>query len=223
MPMDPNLKLQPNPDGCEGNWSNSFAKLLQFLANATCLDIAYAVNRLAAYTVNLSLQHATALKRILRYLKGTNDYGITYQKSPQRTLNYFYRFADTAYANTDDLKSTSGYVFISVGGVITWRSKKQTTIALSSTKAEYVALSKAGHKACWLRSLYKELGQEQLEPTLIKGDKDGSIAMAQNPQFHKQSKHMDTHWHWVWDQVDQKNLEIESCWDSSGCPNKGFT
>jgi hypothetical protein len=64
------------------------------------------------------------------------------------------------YANTDDCKSTSGYVFVSGGGAITWQSKKQTTVALSSTKAEYVALSKAGREACWLRSLYEELGQK---------------------------------------------------------------
>ena len=218
MPMDPNVKLEPNPDGNEGNRSNSFAKLLgelQFLANATRPDIAYAVNRLAAYTANPSLQHATALKRILRYLKGTKDYGITYNKplNHQQVPNSFYGFTDAAYANTDDLKSTSGYVFLSAGGAITWRSKKQTMIALSSTEAEYVALSEAGREACWLRSLYEELGQKQIEPTLIKGDNDGSIAMARNPQFHKRSKHIDTRWHWVRDQVEQKNLEIESCRD----------
>ena len=74
MPMDPNDKIKPNPDGNEGSRSNSYAKLLgelQFLANATRPDIAYTVNRLAAYTANPSLQHVGAVKRILRYLKGT--------------------------------------------------------------------------------------------------------------------------------------------------------
>ena len=126
MPMDPNIKLQLNPDGNEGNRSNSFAKLLgelRFLANTTRPDIAYAINRLAAYTANPSLQHSTALKRILRYLKGTKDYGITYQKNltDQPNPNSFYGFTDAAYANTDDLKSMSGYVFISAGGAIMWR------------------------------------------------------------------------------------------------------
>ena len=126
MPMDPNVKLKPNLDGNEGNQSNSFAKLLgelQFLANATCPDIAYTINRLEAYTANPSLQDATALKRILRYLKGTKDYGITYHKSlnHQQVPNSFYGFADAAYPNTDNLKSTSGYVFLSAGGAIMWR------------------------------------------------------------------------------------------------------
>ena len=83
-PLDPNIKLEPNPDGNEGNRSNSFARLLgelQFLANSTRPDTAFAMNRLAAYTANLSLQHVTALKRILRYLAGTKNLGITYSKT----------------------------------------------------------------------------------------------------------------------------------------------
>ena len=93
----------------------------------------------------------------------------------QENSNLFYGYADAAYANTDDYKSTSGYVFIVGGGAITWRS----------TEAEYVALSEAGREVCWLRNLYEELGYMQESPNLIKGDNDGSIAMARNPQFHK--------------------------------------
>jgi hypothetical protein len=144
MPMDPNQKLVPNPDGSEGNRSNSFAHLLgelQFLVNAMRPDTAFAVNRLAAYTANPSLQHIGALKRILHYLTGTKSLGISYSKFPRdyADTNLFHGFADAAYANTDDYKSTSGYVFKAAGGAITWQSKKQTTIVLSSTEAEYVA------------------------------------------------------------------------------------
>ena len=67
-------------------------------------------------------------------------------------------FVDAAYANCNNHKSTSGYIFLVAGGTITWRSKKQTVIALSSTEAEYVALSEAGHKAYWLRNLSEKLG-----------------------------------------------------------------
>ena len=149
MPMDPNIKVESNPEYKEGNRSNYYAKLLgelQFLANATRPDIAYAINKLAAYTANPSPQHAGALKQILKYLKGTKKYGIQYsnlaypQNDLQQDSNLFYGYADAAYANTDDYKSTSGYVFVVGGGAITWRSKKQTTIALSSTEAEYTVL-----------------------------------------------------------------------------------
>jgi hypothetical protein len=136
MPMDPNVSLEPNPDGSQGNQSNSYMRLLgelQFLANATRPDIAYAVNRLATYTANFSMQHSTALKRLLRYLVGTKAYGITYQKYPTTNdveENLFYGFSDAAYTNMDDHKSMSGYVFSMGGGAITWGSRKQTTVAL---------------------------------------------------------------------------------------------
>jgi hypothetical protein len=114
--------LQSNPEGAVGDRSNSFAMLigkLQYLATATRPDIAFAVNRLAAYTANPSLTH----------YRNTLD------------SNIFYGYSDAAYANADDLKSTSGYVFLAGGAAITWGSRKQTTIALSSTEAEYIALS----------------------------------------------------------------------------------
>jgi len=93
------------------------------------------VNRLASYTANPSLQHMGILKRLLQYLSGMRSYGITYRIS-NIPVNSFIGFADVAYANTDDRKSTSGYVFLAAGGAITWRSKKQETIALSSTEAD---------------------------------------------------------------------------------------
>jgi hypothetical protein len=152
--LNSNIKLEPNPDGNEGNQSNSFTRLLgelQFLANSTRPDITFTMNRLALYTTNPSLQHVTALKWILRYLAGTKDLGITYSKATTNTNdNSFFGFADATFANHDDHKSTSGYVFLAAGGAITWKSKKQTTIALSLTKAEYVALSEATREACWL-------------------------------------------------------------------------
>ena len=107
------------------------------------------MNQLAAYTVNPSLQHVTALKRILQYLAGTKTLGITYSKTANSPDdNIFHGFADAAFANHNNHKLTSGYVFLAAGGAITWKFKKQTTIALSSTQAEYVALSKAAHEAC---------------------------------------------------------------------------
>ena len=120
-----------------------------------------------------------ALPRLLRllYLSGTRSFSITYS-----VLNIpaasFIRFADTAYANTDNHKFTSGYIFIMASGVITWRSKKQETIALPSMEAKYIALSKAACEAYWLRNLHNELGFLEKTPTIIKRDNDESIAMA---------------------------------------------
>jgi hypothetical protein len=158
MPLDPNVKLVPNPEDNEPNRSNAYAKLLgelQYIANSTRPDILYAVNCLGPYTANPSLQHYGALKRILRYLVGTKDLGITYQKSQENnnTDTLFHGYTDATYVNNNDLKSTMGYIFLSSGGVITWKSKKQTVIALSMMESEYVALSEAGREAVWLRNL----------------------------------------------------------------------
>ena len=102
---------------------------------------------------------------------------------------------------------------MSNGGAITWGSRKQTVIALSSTEAEYVALSEASREAMWLRHLYGELGFIQKEPILILGDNDGSIAMAKNPQFHKRTKHVDIRWHFVRDLVQDGLINIVDCRD----------
>jgi len=217
MPLDPHYVIGPNPEGSAGTRSNPYAVLLgelQYLANATRPDIAFAVNRMASYTANPSPQHMGTLKRILRYLAGTRDLGITYSgTSHSDDNNLFYGYADAAYGNADDCKSTSGYVFIAGNGAITWKSKKQTTIALSSTEAEYIALSEAAREAMWLKQLYNELGFTQRSPILIKGDNDGSIAMTKNPQFHKRSKHIEIRWHWIRDLVQNNDIIVESCRD----------
>ena len=114
MPLDPNTPLKPNPEGNEGSYSNSFTRLLgelQFIANATRPDIAYAVNRLAAYTANPSLQHVGVLKCILQYLSGTRTHGIVYKALPQEP-NFFYRYADASYRNADNRRLISRYVFL---------------------------------------------------------------------------------------------------------------
>ena len=206
---------------------------LQYLANATRPDISYAVNRLASYTANPSLEHYGSLKRILRYLAGTKDYGITYRKSDGLNSdtnlfhgltrnngpanngdnNLFHGFTDAAFANADDYKSTTGYVFLASEGAITWKSKKQTIIAMSSTESEYVALSEAGREAFWLRNLYDELGFPQMGPTVIKSDNEGSVILSHNPQFHARTKHIEIRHHWVRDLVNDKILDIQSCRD----------
>ena len=159
-PLDPNVRIEPNPDQSEGEDCNSYARLLgelQYLASATRPDIAFAVHRLASFTRNPSLQYQGMLKRIVRYLAGTQDYGITYRKSyiPKSPI---LGYANAAFGNTDERKSTTGIVFTSGGGAISWRSKKQTLVALSTTEAEYIALAHAGADARWLRNIYLELG-----------------------------------------------------------------
>ena len=130
VPMDLNIKLTPNLDNNKLNHSNSYAKLsgcLQFISNSTQLDISYAVNKLATYTTNPGLQHHSAIKRILRYLAGMETLGITYHNTPDETdNNLFHGYADAIFANTDNHKSTTGYIFLGSGGAVTFCSIPQT-------------------------------------------------------------------------------------------------
>jgi hypothetical protein len=146
------------------------------------------------------MQHVSALKRVLHYLSGTRSYSITYNDVLGHP-NYFLGYADASFGNTEDLKSITGYVFMMAGGAITWFSKKQSITAMSTTEAEYIALSEAAREARWLRNLFSELGFAQILLTMIRGDNEGSIAMSKNPQFHKRSKHIDLQYHSIRDSV----------------------
>jgi hypothetical protein len=145
MPLEHNAKFQPNLDRNAGNCSNLYARLigkLQFIVNAMRPDIAYMVSKLSSYTANPSMQHMTMLKRVLQYLSGTRSYGITYHNVLGHP-NQFFGCANASFADPDDLKSTTGYVFKMSSGAIAWYSKKQSVMALLTMEAEYIALSEA--------------------------------------------------------------------------------
>lgn len=92
----------------------------------------------------------------------------------------------------DDHKSTTGYAFSIGSGVVSWRSKKQSTVSLSSTKAEYKALCNATCEGVWLRQILEDMGQKQEGPTPIKCDNQSTIKLENNPVYHARSKHIET-------------------------------
>ena len=112
-----------------------------YLAVSTRPDIAFSVNNLARFNLNPQKEHWTALKRILRYLKGTTNIGILYKHDGSDKC-VGYNDADWA-GDPSDRKSTSGYIFMFSDGLISWSSKKQKCVALSTAETEYVALSGA--------------------------------------------------------------------------------
>ena len=166
-----------------------------YLAVNTRLDIAFAVNNLAWFNSKPQKEHWTALKRILRYLKGTTKIGILYkQDGSDKCVGY----SDADWAgDTSDRKSNSGYIFMFSGRAISWSSKKQKCIALSTAEAEYIALSGAAQECLWLRQLEIELGCPPESPTVIFEDNQSTIVMAKNPQYHRRAKHIDIHHHFV--------------------------
>ena len=108
----------------------------------------------------------------------------------------------------DDRKSTSGYVFSIGSGAVAWASKKQPIVTLSSAKAEYVAATAAACQTVWMRNVLEELLHEQNEATQIFCDNMSAIALSKNHVFHKQSKHIDTRYHYIREMVNEKVISV---------------
>ncbi|CAI5721247.1 unnamed protein product [Peronospora destructor] len=109
-------------------------------------------------------------------------------------------------------RSTSGYAFMMNDGCISWRSKKQRTVALSSTEAEYMALTEAVQEAVWLKAFLCELGEMKSgEAVKVFEDNQGAIALAKNPEFHKRTKHIGIRYHFVREKVDDGEVVLQYC------------
>ena len=211
-PVDVNSKLQPatkQDETFNHTEYQSAVGSLMYLAVSTRPDIAYAVNNLARFNSNPQKVHWTAMKRVLRYLKGTINHGILYrQDGSDKCIGY----SDADWAgDLSDRKSTSGYIFMLSGGAISWSSRKQKCVALSTAEAEYIALSGATQECIWLRQLEAELGSSSEGPTLIFEDNQSTIAMAKNPQFHGRAKHIDIRHHFVREKVALGTIKLEYC------------
>eukprot|EP00253_Pinus_taeda_P003314 PITA_03314 len=118
--------------------------------------------------------------------------------------------------NLDDIRSITCYAFSIGFEVISWCSKKQHTVALSSAKAEYQAMCAAACEVVWLCKLLQDAGEEQIEATVINCDNQHSIKLAYNPVFHKNTKHIDTQFHFVREKVQSKEICVEYC---NSCDN----
>lgn len=182
---------------------------LMYLSVSTRPDISYAVSSLARFSSKPTQRHWVALKRLLRYLKGTTKHGILYKREgPSACIG----FSDADWAgDTNDRKSTSGYMFMINGGAISWKSQKQRCVALSTAEAEYVAMASAAQESVWLRQLIAELTNASKPSTLIYEDNQSAIAMTKNPQFHGRAKHIDIKHHFIREQVAQGVITLEYC------------
>ena len=180
---------------------------LLFLANRTRPDMEYAVNFLARFSHNPSIQHWNAVKRVFRYLAGTVDLGIRFQTRAEEPFLFGYSDADFA-GDIDERKSTSGYLFIFGGGPISWKSQRQRTVTLSTTEAEYAALTEAVRESNSIRQLLTELGIAVSQPIPILEDNLSTISLANNHANHKRSKHVDIRNHYCREQATTGNIAI---------------
>ena len=121
-------------------------------------------------------------------------------------------FSDADWAgDVDSRRSTSGYVFKIGDSTISWCSKRQVTVAKSSTEAEYVALSIASQEAIWLRQLMNDIAHKITSPTIIYEDNNGAIELSKNAKYHNRTKHIDISFHFVRERVDLKEILVTYC------------
>ncbi|PKU73341.1 Retrovirus-related Pol polyprotein from transposon TNT 1-94 [Dendrobium catenatum] len=178
---------------------------LQYLS-ITRPDIAFATNQVCQHMQAPTEQDFKALKRILRYLKGTLSFGLPITHGSLDLRSYL--DADWA-SDPTDRKSVSGFCTFLGPNLISWTVKKQVTVAKSSTEAEYRSLSAAASEVIWLRRLASELSIPQITPTTIHCDNTSAMAIAKNPVFHARTKHIEIDYHFIRQQLESGQITLE--------------
>ena len=201
VPMSRDMKLTRTEDMTETQeefvskfpYQEVLGSLL-YLAVHTRPDIAYAVNACARFSSRPTYTACRVLIRVLEYISNTYDVGITYRGHAMDLHGY----SDSDWAgDLDTRRSTTGYLAFMAGGPIAWQSRLQTTVAVSSMEAEYMAAFAMVQEICWLRGVMFELGFELNEPTKVYMDSRSAIDLANNPVHHKRSKHISIKYHWL--------------------------
>ena len=184
---------------------------LTYAATTTRPDIAAAVGILSQFMSTPSLDHWMGVKRILRYIKGSLHYGLRFY-ADDNSKDGLIGYTDADWAgDLDTRRSTSGYAFFLGNSVISWLSKRQITVAKSSTEAEYVALSCATQEAIWLRRLLDDIHFGDESPTVIYEDNQGAIELSKNPRHHNRVKHIDIAFHFARERVASGEINVEYC------------
>lgn len=197
-PLEPKFKLSQLEESqtVDSIFYQSIIGSLMYAAIATRPDIMYAVSALSVFNSSPKRVHLNSAKRVLRYLKGTSDLGLFYKSTGQPLQG----FVDSDWGSDVDTRcSRTGFVFEIAGAAVTWQSRKQRCVALSSTEAEYVALAEAGKEAMYLRNILKELKvlEENKSPSVIFCDNQSAAKLTKNPVHHDRSKHIDVKYHFI--------------------------
>jgi hypothetical protein len=208
-PMECRLKLSKvkGEDAIDSTAYRSLIGSLRYIVN-TRPDLAYAVGVVSRYMEAPGKQHWLAVKRILRYLKGTVGYGCMYTRGELQPMLLGYSDSDFA-GDVEDRRSTSGAVYFLGKSLVTWSSQKQKIVALSSCEAEYVAAAAAACQGIWLSQLIADmLGTKEATVKLLM-DNMSAIALSKNPVHHERSKHIDTKYHFLRECMEDGKVEVD--------------
>lgn len=179
---------------------------LIYISTSTRPDISYAVSYLSKKLHKPSKQHYQLAKRVLRYLKGTIKLCLIFKVEEKVNLEVY---CDASYAeDRETRKSHTGVCVKYCGAAITWKSKRQPVIALSSTEAEYIALTSGIKEAKWLSILERELNIPK-KPITIYEDNQSTMKLAENRITSERSKHIEVKYHYIRNEIEKKNFRLE--------------
>ena len=181
---------------------------LIYVMSCTRPDICFIVSKLSQFMHSPTNTHMNMAKNVLKYLKGTMNYCLTFKKSNEITL---LGYSDSDWGSSSDRKSISGYCFkmCDDGPLISWRSKKQPIVSLSSCEAEYVAMTSAIQEAKFLKMLMLDMNFDHVQPVKLFADNQGAIALAKNPVHHQRTKHIDIRYHFIREEINNKSVDVQ--------------
>jgi Reverse transcriptase (RNA-dependent DNA polymerase) len=201
---DPLSKFDGNPMA-DPHTYRSIVGALQY-ATITRPDISYAVNKASQFMHSPTDEHWNGVKHILRYLKGTLSYGLHIRVNSSFDLH---AYSDADWAGCpDDRRSTSGFCVFLGSNLLSWGSKKQTTVSRSSTEAEYRSMAGACTELIWLQQLLHELQVPLVKNPVLWCDNLGATFLASNPVFHARTKHIEIDYHFIREKVVNKQLDV---------------
>jgi hypothetical protein len=179
---------------------------LMYAMVCTRPDIAHAVGVVSRFLSNPGKDHWEAVKWILRYLRGTSKLCLCFGNS--KPVLEGFTDADMA-GDLDGRKSTSGYLFTFAGGAVSWQSKLQKCVALSTTEAEYIAATEACKELLWMKRFLQELDLKQ-DDYVVQCDSQSALDLSMNSTYHSRTKHIDIRYHWIRDVIENKLLRLQS-------------
>nr|GAT59056.1 predicted protein [Mycena chlorophos] len=221
IPMDPNVTLS---SAQSPRTADELARMrsvpykeavgsLMYASLGTRPDITFAVTKLSKFSSNPGPAHWEAAKRVIRYLHGTSRWELTYGETTRELTGW----VDADGSQEEERPAISGFAFLIDGGAVSWNSKQQELVVLSTTEAEYVAATHASKEGLWLRSFISEVFGSYVSPpidsspTTVFSDNQSAIALAKEHQYHARTKHIDIRYHFIRYIIAKGSIQLIYC------------
>jgi hypothetical protein len=209
FPMDPGAKLDEDKDGAKVD-ATDYRRIigcLRYLLH-TRPDLSYAVGMASRFMEKPTVMHKNAVKQIMRYIKGTLEFGLVYTQTKVDEVLEGYSDSDVG-GDLVGRRSTGGMAFYLNESLVTWSSHKEPRVSLSSCEAEFRAATEAAKQALWLRTLLSELTDSKPQVVTLYVDNNSAIALMRNPVFHGRSKHIEIKYHFIRECVELGEIQVK--------------